>query len=215
MSDGTTRTVSGTWGTDAPTVATAEATTGRVTAVGSGSVTVFVDYQGHRGTRLIRGLPNFQGAWSGSYAVRSCTQSGQIAAAKLCDAFQPNRVFPTNLSLTQDADRVQGRFFLGTLGGEGSVPSRVMDACCSAAQSLMARSPSIHRGTWSRRRLAAWAEGSRFCGAFRASVAMCESLLTFAISIGAAMYRRPHWRGRRMEASGERSRLLPGGEEWR
>ena len=123
MSDGSTRSITGVWGTDAPGVATAEGATGRVTGVGSGMVTVFVDSQGRRGTKLIRGLPNYQGTWSGSYAVRSCTQSGQVAQANLCGGtFSTNRVLPTNLNVTQDADRVQGRFFLGTLGGDASGP---------------------------------------------------------------------------------------------
>ena len=123
MSDGSTRSVTGTWGTDAPGVATVDASTGRVTGVGSGMVTVFVDYQGRRGTKLIRGLPNYQGTWSGSYAVRSCSQSGQASLVDLCGAtFSVNRVLPTNLNLTQDGDRVQGRFFLGTLGADASGP---------------------------------------------------------------------------------------------
>ena len=123
MSDGSTRSVTGTWGTDAPGVATVDASTGRVTGVGSGMVTVFVDYQGRRGTKLIRGLPNYQGTWSGSYAVRSCSQSGQASLVDLCGAtLSVNRVLPTNLNLTQDGDRVQGRFFLGTLGADASGP---------------------------------------------------------------------------------------------
>jgi len=123
MSDGSTRSVTGTWGTDAPGVATVETATGRVTGVGSGMVTVFVDYQGRRGTKLIRGLPNYQGTWSGSYSVRSCSQSAQAALVDLCGAtFSVNRVLPTNLNVTQDGDRVQGRFFLGTLGADASGP---------------------------------------------------------------------------------------------
>jgi hypothetical protein len=112
---------SGAWGSDTPGVATVDAT-GKVTGVGSGMATIFVDYQGRRGTKLIRGLPNFQGAWSGSYAVTACTQNGDFARINFCSNFSVNRVLPTNLNLTQDRDRVQGRFFLGTLGGDGSGP---------------------------------------------------------------------------------------------
>src|SRR5688500_9636160 len=50
MSDGTTQAVTGgTWGSDAGAVATVAATTGLVTTVGRGDVTIFVDSQGIRG----------------------------------------------------------------------------------------------------------------------------------------------------------------------
>src|SRR5262245_28768234 len=72
MSSGGTQSVTGgTWGTDSPSVASVDST-GRVTGVGSGMATIFVDFQGRRGTKLIRGLPNYQGAWSGSYAITGC-----------------------------------------------------------------------------------------------------------------------------------------------
>lgn len=123
MSDGSTRAVSSGWNTDAPAVATVEGATGRVTGVGSGMVTVYVIHDGRQGAKVIRGLPNFQGVWSGSYVVRSCTQSGQVASANMCGStFSVNRVLPTNLNVTQDFDRVQGRFFLGQLAGNSSGP---------------------------------------------------------------------------------------------
>lgn len=123
MSDGSSKAViGGVWGGDNPSVATVEAATGRVTIVGSGMVTVFVDYQGRRGTKLIRGLPNYQGVWSGSYYIVSCSSSGDLAAINFCGYFPVNQVFPTDLNLIQDRDRVQGRFYLGTLGADTSGP---------------------------------------------------------------------------------------------
>ena len=118
---GTQPVTGGTWGSDAPGVATVDAT-GKVTGTGSGMATIFVDYQGQRGTKAIRGLPNYQGTWSGSYAITGCAQTGDFARANFCSNFGVNRVLPTNFTLTQDRDRVQGRFFLGTLGGDGSGP---------------------------------------------------------------------------------------------
>jgi hypothetical protein len=109
------------WGSDATGVATADSS-GKVTGVGSGMATIFVDYQGRRGTKLIRGLPNYQGAWSGSYAITNCSQTGDFSRINFCSSFGVNRVLPTNLTLTQDRDRVQGRFFLGTLGGDATGP---------------------------------------------------------------------------------------------
>lgn len=123
MSNGGSQTISGgSWGTDALFAATVEAATGRVTGVGSGMATVFVDYQGRRGTKLIRVLPNYQGTWSGSYAIRTCSHTGDFARINFCGNFPENRVFPTNLNVTQDRDRVQGRFFLGSLGGDATGP---------------------------------------------------------------------------------------------
>jgi hypothetical protein len=123
MSDGTSRPATGgVWGSDAPSVASVDAGSGRVTGVGSGTATIFVDVQGRRGTKLLRGLPNYQGTWSGSYAIRSCSQTGDFSRINFCGNFQTNRVLPTNLNVTQDRDRVQGRFFLGTLGGDGNGP---------------------------------------------------------------------------------------------
>jgi hypothetical protein len=123
MSDGSSRAVTTGWASDTPGVATVEPTTGRVTGAGSGLATIYIVHDGRQGQKVVRGLPNFQGAWSGTYVVRGCTQSGQMALINACgDTLAVNRVLPTNLNLTQDADRVQGRFFLGTLGGDTSGP---------------------------------------------------------------------------------------------
>jgi hypothetical protein len=71
---------------------------------------------------MIRVLPNYQGTWSGSYTITGCTHTGDLARANFCSNFPNNRVFPTNLNLTQEQDRVQGRFFFGSLGGDASGP---------------------------------------------------------------------------------------------
>jgi hypothetical protein len=123
MSNGSSQPVSGgQWGSDNPAVARAEASTGRVTGVGSGTATIYVDYQGRRGTKLIRVVPDFQGTWSGSYVIDACQQSGDFAAIRFCSDFQAGLVLPTNLVLTQTDDRVEGRLFLGTLSADGRGP---------------------------------------------------------------------------------------------
>jgi len=120
MSDGTTKAVvGGTWSTDTPSVATVNSS-GLVTIVGSGNVTVIVQYQGLQGSKLIRGLPNYQGTWSGSYYIVSCSGSGYFKNE--CASFPVNQVFPTNLNLIQDRDRVTGKFYLGTLSADASGP---------------------------------------------------------------------------------------------
>lgn len=123
MSDGSSKVVTGgVWGGDNSNVATVEAATGQITIVGSGMVSIFVDYQGKRGSKLIRGIPNYQGTWTGSYSIVSCTCSGDFRDMDFCSFFPVNQVFPTDLNLTQDDDDVQGNFHLGTLVADANGP---------------------------------------------------------------------------------------------
>ena len=65
MSDGSTRTVAGTWSSDSPAVATVDSN-GRVTAAGSGETAISAEVKGLRAApRRIRVLPDYQGRWSG------------------------------------------------------------------------------------------------------------------------------------------------------
>jgi hypothetical protein len=124
LSDGSTQNIStAAWGTNEQHVVSVESSSGRVTGVGSGQATVFVDYQGQRGTRSIRGLPNYQGSWSGSYAIRSCQESGTIALAEICrDTFAVNRVLPLDIIATQTRDAATAQLFLGSVAGSGTGP---------------------------------------------------------------------------------------------
>jgi hypothetical protein len=114
MSNGSTQAVTGTWGADAPGVATASGN-GDIRFVGSGDVTVYVDYAGMRGTKRVRGLPNYQGTWVGSYAITGCEQSGAFAAIAFCGEFPNNVVLPLSFVFTQTNDSVSGTASLGTL----------------------------------------------------------------------------------------------------
>ena len=73
--DGTIR-----WGGDAPGVATVDQTTGRVTGVGIGRVTIWAENAGGRTTRLLRGLPLFAGLWRGGYVVEHCQSEGALSS---------------------------------------------------------------------------------------------------------------------------------------
>jgi Big-like domain-containing protein len=64
------------WGGDAPSVATVDQATGRVTAVNTGRVTIWAENAGGRTTRLLRGLPSFAGTWTGELQAQACAQSG-------------------------------------------------------------------------------------------------------------------------------------------
>jgi Bacterial Ig-like domain (group 2) len=115
LTNGTPQTPACTWGADAPAVASINPATGLVTAVASGNVTVWCDASGRRGTKLLRILPNYAGTWSGSYFITGCSHSGAFATGNFCGNFSTNQVLPYNFVLTQSADSVAGRFFLGTI----------------------------------------------------------------------------------------------------
>jgi len=80
------------WGSDAPGVATVDPATGRVTAVGTGTATIFVDAYGIRGTKLVRTLPNFGGEGVASFECGNRqTSNNQLS-----------------LTLTQDREVISG-----------------------------------------------------------------------------------------------------------
>lgn len=98
------------WGTDAPPIVTVEVFSGRVTAVGVGTATVFADVDGIRGTKTVRTLPNFAGSWSGHYRETGCEATGDWADAHAC-VNEPYElaVGSMRMTLTQNRDAVSGR----------------------------------------------------------------------------------------------------------
>ena len=59
-----------------------EAYSGRVTAVCTGTATIFVDAAGIRATKSIRTLPNFSGTWAGMYQETACEASGDFVVLR-------------------------------------------------------------------------------------------------------------------------------------
>jgi hypothetical protein len=104
FSDGTSQTVQGTWGTDAPTIATVEG--GRVTGVAPGLATVFADYQGQRGTRTVRVVPDYQGHWSGDWSVTGCTGDGDFS--DICSVYVIGDLYALTLVASQTRDTITG-----------------------------------------------------------------------------------------------------------
>jgi hypothetical protein len=102
------------WGGDNPAVATVEATTGRVTGVGNGRVTIWAENDGGRTTRLLRGLPSYAGSWQGNYDVVQCVESGDFLGSGFCPLFTPGQGLQLQLTLAQTDDRVTGSFVFGT-----------------------------------------------------------------------------------------------------
>jgi hypothetical protein len=102
------------WGGDNPSVASVEATTGRVTGVGNGRVTIWAENDGGRTTRLLRGLPSYAGAWQGTYDVVQCVETGDFSGSGFCPAFTPGQGLLLQLSLAQTDAQVTGSFVFGT-----------------------------------------------------------------------------------------------------
>ena len=105
------------WGGDAPHVATVDQTTGRVTGVGTGRVTIWAENEGGRTTRLLRGLPSYAGSWRGNYTIQDCQSIGDFAAGGFCGSFFRGQSLNTRYELSQTDDRVTGTFALGDLTG--------------------------------------------------------------------------------------------------
>jgi hypothetical protein len=111
------------WGSDAPTVATVDVLTGLVTAVGTGTATIFVDESGIRGTKLIRTLPDFGGSWRGQIRQTGCPSSGDFVGL-LCDDVDLALDFGNGgpfLTLTQNRDRISGSYAFAPFDVSGSV----------------------------------------------------------------------------------------------
>ncbi len=105
----------GAWSSSAPSIAVVETNTGKVTSVANGEVTVSVDYQGVRGSKAVRVVPNYAGNWFGMYVVTSCTQTDGFADTNVCSGFPVGQTFQYGLQLSQTADVVSGHTTIGVL----------------------------------------------------------------------------------------------------
>ena len=117
MSNGTTQPLTGgTWGSDAPAVATVNPATGLVTSVSPGDVTIFVDAQGLRATKRIA-VATYTGTWLGPYTITACTQTGDFAtpAVNLCSLLAVGTLPQVTFNLTQLGTTITGQVALGTL----------------------------------------------------------------------------------------------------
>ena len=105
MSDGTTRAVQGTWQSSDQSIAIV-AVDGLVTPVASGEVDISVQHEGHRADRRLRVVPDYAGAWDGTYRVYNCTDSGDWEG--VCDDEDPNDQWDLDLVFTQTNASVTG-----------------------------------------------------------------------------------------------------------
>jgi hypothetical protein len=123
MSDGSTRTVSGTWRSDSPAVATVDST-GRVTGAGSGEAAISAESNGLRAApRTIRVLPDYQGRWSGDWRLAGCTTDGDWTRSDICGDVPVGTLLPFGLTLTQDRETASGTATLDDVVGpvQGSI----------------------------------------------------------------------------------------------
>ena len=58
-------------------------------------------------------VPNYAGNWSGTYAVDTCKQSGEVAQSNICAAL--GNTPPFTLSITQDNTRLTVSLALGSI----------------------------------------------------------------------------------------------------
>jgi hypothetical protein len=121
LSDGTTAAVTSGFGGDTLTVASVSAS-GSILGLRTGAITVWADYQGVRGTKLLTVLPNYGGTFTGSYMLSGCQQTGDFATVNFCGSVPIGNLAPISLGNTQSADlqTVTGSFMLGSVSGSGT-----------------------------------------------------------------------------------------------
>jgi hypothetical protein len=107
FSDGTSRAVTGAWGSDAPTIAAAAPTTGQVTGRGAGMATVFADFEGRRATRLLRVVPNYAGPWEGAFREVECEATLDWRGG--CDELDTTTRWRMEFDFTQNQANVSGQ----------------------------------------------------------------------------------------------------------
>jgi hypothetical protein len=129
-SDG--RALVGSWSSDNAAVATVSPT-GLVTPTGAGQATIiFTASGGQQGTKLLRGLPNLNGTFTGTYTVTSCGGSGELLRwDSPCIYNHVGRLGSYTFTLMQSNDVVRGQAALdsattftnisGTVGLNGNL----------------------------------------------------------------------------------------------
>lgn len=146
LSTGVTQAVTPTWASDNQSVATVDSS-GTVTAVAAGQATITAAYQGQTATRLLRVIPNYAGAWAGTWTVTKCTVSGSFSSS-WCSGVQGS--FPATLTLLQAKDVMSGTWKLQEANGnvEGSVAA---DGTLSLTGSSLQSGVTIKISSWQTR----------------------------------------------------------------
>ena len=121
LSSGTAAPITSGFTSDASAVATVTSA-GAITGVSIGDVSITVTYQGFTASKKVRVLPNYNGTYSGSYTIDTCTETGAFATEGLCAQFAAHATLPLAFLNQQSADltTISGQFALGSLVGTGT-----------------------------------------------------------------------------------------------
>jgi hypothetical protein len=115
MSDGSTRSVTGTWRSESPAVATVDSN-GRVTGVASGDTAIVAESNGVQATpRPIRVVPDYQGYWYGDWQFTACAADGDWTRSEICREVPVGLPLGLELALTQERDNTTGTLTLDDL----------------------------------------------------------------------------------------------------
>ena len=128
LSDGTMITTGGTWGSDAPQVAEVNAVSGLVQIRGIGEATIYVDYQGQRGTQRIRSTVKYEGTLFATSLVTSCVDTGEWEAVDACGEFQTGFELGFSGKFTQSDGAVTAVMSLGDDNRGAPVTAQVRSA---------------------------------------------------------------------------------------
>ena len=123
FSNGTTQAAtSPSWSSSNQTVATVSSS-GVVSAANHGNTTISVSAQGLSAQLPVQVWQDYQGAWTGSYIINVCTNTGIFATdpSSWCSMFPPGKANPFRVTLTQTNGTASGTLelgsFIGTISG--------------------------------------------------------------------------------------------------
>lgn len=121
ISGGRTETIATGWRSDTVSVATVT-DAGLITGVANGNAVISVSSGGRTGQQSIRVMPDYQGQWTGSYRVTTCSETGFFADQGFCVAVL-NTSAPVRFTVSQSGLSTDTGFALGQLGfPTGAVP---------------------------------------------------------------------------------------------
>jgi len=115
---GTPQTVTPTWSTDNPAVATIDPS-GQLTAVSNGDVTVTARYEGVSAIKSVHIVNDYGTLWAGNYVITRCEETQDFKDAGFCDedVFEPGQTAEVALDFQQERYAVTGTMWLGALNG--------------------------------------------------------------------------------------------------
>lgn len=170
----------GTWSTSAAAIATVDSSTGKVTGVANGTVTISLDYQGVHGSKSVRVVPFYGGNWAGSYIVSGCTQDQGFSDSNQCSNFPIGKSLTYGLQLVQAFDVVSGTTNIGLIGTSGDTETIQPDGSVTLTTTAFAGTTTI---------VASWALISQAAGVLGGTLSehWTDSAVTGSMDITATL----------------------------